>query len=118
VMRLKEWGDEINRRFGSALSSTSGEGKLLTLKMDGPTLVNHIIIQEDIEGGERIQKYKIEGRTNGKWEVVSEGESVGHKRIEKFETITVDRIRLRVINAKRPALIKKLSVYFVKDIKK
>ena len=118
VIRLKEWGDEIHRRFGFALGSTSGDGKLVILKMERPTLVNHIIIQEDIEMGERIQKYQIEGRIRGKWKLLCEGESVGHKRIEKFESVSVDRIRLSVLNAKRSPLIRNLSAYFVKSIKK
>ena len=60
VQRLKEWGDEINRRFSSPLASTSGQKKSLTLKLDKAQPVNHCIIQENIRNGERLRQYKVE----------------------------------------------------------
>ena len=94
VQRLKEWGDEIKRRFSSPIGSTKGSGSKITLKLKKPSLVNHIIIQEDIQYGERVRAYHVEGKVNGRWQLLTKGESIGHKRIEKFNQVEVSELRL------------------------
>lgn len=113
VERLKEWGDEINRRFSSPLASTSGQKKSLTLKLDKTQAVNHCIIQENIANGERIRQYKVEAKVNGKWQTVCEGESVGHKRVEQFPAVETSALRLTVSQSVAQPDIRDFSVYNV-----
>ena len=115
VIRLKEWGDEINRRFSIPLGKTSGKGKKLTLKFKKAKTVNHVILQEDLRFGECVRSFKIEGLVNGKWEVLSKGSSIGNKRILKFEDRKISRLRLIVLNAVRKPQIKNLSAFYVKN---
>ena len=56
--RIKEWGDEIRRRFKRPVASTSGKGNVHTINLKGRQPINHVIIQENIKNGERIRKYK------------------------------------------------------------
>ena len=72
VQSLKEWGEEIDRRFASPLAQTSGKK------------------------GERIRTYRIETKVNGKWKMLCSGESVDHKRIERFAPAEVTSVRLTV----------------------
>ncbi|QTE24460.1 alpha-L-fucosidase [Polaribacter cellanae] len=118
VKRLKEWGDEIKRRFQNPIASTSAKGKKITLKLNKKTLINHIIIQEDITKGERVRTYIVEGLVNGKWKTLTKGESIGHKRIAQFKTVEVSKIKLKILKADREPQIKNLSVYNVITPKK
>ena len=113
VQRLKEWGHEIRKRFSKPIAITSGTGSRLQLKLPGPTLIDHVIIQEDIRQGERVRRYKVEGLVNGKWKLLVKGQSIGHKRIERFEPVTANRIRLIVTEFERTPAIKNLSAFFV-----
>ncbi|MCK0190916.1 alpha-L-fucosidase [Arenibacter sp. F20364] len=115
VQRLKEWGEEINRRFSNPLASTKGMGKVLELKLKESLPVNHVIIQEDIAMGERIRKYQIEGYSGGRWITLANGESIGNKRIEKFDTIKLSRLRIKIIDSDGLAQIKNMSAYFVAE---
>ena len=119
VQRLKEWGEEINRRFSNPLASTKGKGEVLELKLKESLPVNHVIIQEDIAMGERIRNYEIEGYSGGRWITLANGESIGNKRIEKFDTIKLSRLRIKIIDSDGLAQIKDFSAYFVaeKDFK-
>lgn len=119
VQRLKEWGEEINRRFSNPLASAIGKGNRLELRLKEPMEVNHIIIQEDIAMGERIRNYEIEGYSGGRWITLANGESIGNKRIEKFDTIKLSRLRIKIIDSDGLAQIKDFSAYFVaeKDFK-
>tara|TARA_Y100001980_G_C14556918_1_gene353759 strand:+ start:48118 stop:49506 length:1389 start_codon:yes stop_codon:yes gene_type:complete len=111
VQRLKEWGQEIKKQFGNPVSEVSGTGKEIKLKLDKPTLINHIILQEDIARGERVREYIIESQVDGKWKEIGRGESIGHKRIQKIEPSTVSRLRLRITEAIAEPIIKDFSVY-------
>ncbi len=113
VIRLKEWGDEIKRRFSTPIASTSGKGNKIVLKFKKPVMINHLIVQEDIRYGERIRSYEVEGLINGKWKLLAKGESIGHKRIEQFDDIEVSQLRLIIKDSEREPIIKNISAYFV-----
>ena len=111
VNRLKEMGDEIKRRFSTPLAQTSGTKKTQVLKLGKKQSVNYYMIQENIKKGERIRQYKIEAKINGKWKTICQGESVGHKRIEKLNSIETDMLRLTVLESIEQPDIINFSVY-------
>jgi alpha-L-fucosidase len=114
TQRLKEMGDEINRRFSSPIAKTLGKKKSLTLNLGKKQTVNYCIIQENIKNGERIRQYKIEAKVNGKWQPVCSGESVGHKRIEKFDPIEASALRLTIPESVALPDIINFSTYYIK----
>lgn len=113
VNRLKEWGQEITRRFGTPLAQTSGQTKRLSLKMKGKPTANYYILQEEIALGERIRAYRIEARTGGKWVTVAQGASVGHKRIEAFDPIEASEFRVVVEQCTDTPQIRNFAIYHV-----
>ena len=46
VKRLKEFGDEINRRFSHPIASTSGVGKKFILKLPKRQKVNQLVLMK------------------------------------------------------------------------
>ena len=76
--------------------------------------VNYCIIQENIKNGERIRQYKIEAKVNGKWQTVCSGESVGHKRIVKFDPIEASALRLTIPESVALPDIINFSTYYIK----
>jgi len=109
----KGLGDEIQRRFGSPVKTTSGKGSELIMDFGKSLLVNHAVIQEDLAFGQRIRKYSIEGLENGKWVLMSEGSSVGQKRIDPFEGKTITKMRLTVTGSAAEPVIKTFSAFFI-----
>lgn len=115
VQRLKEWGKEIHRRFGTPAAATAGSKKSLTLKLDARHPVGYCIIREDIAQGERIRQYKVEAKVKGKWQTVCTGQSVGHKRIEKFTPVPATALRLTVTQSVATPQITDFSAYAAKQ---
>ena len=113
VQRLKEWGAEIQRRFGTPLAQASGEGKKLELKLKDARPANYYILQEDIAQGERIRSYRVEACVGGKWRTVDEGTSVGHKRIGRFDPVEASAFRVVVDGSVATPVIRNFSVYSV-----
>ena len=112
VKRLKEWGEEIARRFGAPLAQTSGKAKKLALDLKGKQKANYYILQEDITLGERIRAYRVEARIGGKWVTVAKGTSVGHKRIERFDPVEATAFRVVVEQCTDTPQIRDFSVYY------
>ena len=113
VQRLREWGTEINRRFGKPIAKSSGEQEVIEIKLPELRKVNHLILQEDIAKGERVRSYKVEAWVKDTWEEVGRGECIGHKRIQVIETVETSRIRLKILTSKASPVIKNFSIYFV-----
>lgn len=109
----KQFGDEINRRFGKCIATTSGNGEMLEIKMDKSTKIDHVVIQEDIVFGERVHEYVVEGKTGEKWIELATGISIGYKRIERFDAVEVSAVRVRFTKFSYLPIIKNLAVYFV-----
>lgn len=112
--RYEEFGKEIRRRFAKPLTETSGQGDVVELNLPSPQEINHVAIMEDIQYGERIRAYEVEGLVGGdQWKKLCDGVSVGHKRIQTFDTQKVAKVRLRCTQSAAEPLIRKLSVYYV-----
>lgn len=106
---FEAFGNVIKQRERSKVGST--KGNIFTIRFSKPRNINQIEIQEDIAKGERIRAYKIEGLVNGNWQFICDGISIGHKRVQLFDTIKVSSVRLVITEASEVPLIKNFSVY-------
>ncbi|VTR31899.1 Alpha-L-fucosidase [Actinobacillus pleuropneumoniae] len=113
VERVIEFGDEIRRRFGQPVGQTSGEGTELLLKLEYIQPVNHVIIMEDIAHGERVREYVLEAYSQGEWKELVRGSAIGHKKIDRFDTVETDQLRVRILSSVEQPLIRNLAAYHV-----
>jgi len=117
VQRYKEFGDEITRRFGKSLGEAHGQGEIVELDLGQPQAINHVITMEDIREGQRVRAYRLEGFTAGNWQVlVSNGSSVGHKRIDVFPRTVVSQIRIVVTKSVGQPVICRLAAFNVEGV--
>jgi len=113
VQRAAEFGAEVKHRFARSIAETQDKGRLVEIRLDKPTTIDHVITMEEIRQGERVREYVIEGLQDGDWLQLTSGSAIGHKKIDKFEPIPVDAVRIRVIRSAAQPLIRKLAVYNV-----
>lgn len=111
VKRLKEWGDEIERRFSNPLAAASGKGNELKINLKGNQQINHIILQENIANGERIRKFILEGKTADGWQAIFEGSCIGHKFIHRFDATEVSAVRLTILQSKGEPEIQNFQLF-------
>jgi alpha-L-fucosidase len=117
VARYKSFGDEIAARFDRPLKRTEGSRETLEIGFSKPTEINHTILQENLSKGQRVIEYVIEGSADGgrTWKKLYGGSSVGHKKIDRFPMIAVDRVRVRFVKTKATPDIVNFAVYNVKS---
>ncbi|WP_261304434.1 alpha-L-fucosidase [Paenibacillus andongensis] len=111
VNRLLEFTDEIKRRFSDPIAATDGEGDSVVLSFEAETDVNHVILMEDIAHGERIRSYVIEAEQQGQWGELLKGSAIGHKKIDRFDSVRTKQLRLRVTASVDKALIRSFAGY-------
>ncbi len=83
----------------------------MELALAKPTVIDHVMIMEQITAGERVRQYAIEGMAGDRWTELARGQSIGHKRIERFSPTEVTKIRLRVTEAAAEPVIRRLAVF-------
>ncbi len=110
VRRLKEFGDEIDARFGHPLAITHGTGNTLELGFAGVTTIDHLELAEDIRQGERVRQFVVEGRAaDDRWIPVVRGTQIGARQLFPIPAVKVSRLRLRVEKSVGEPLIRQFA---------
>ncbi len=111
VRRLEEWGAAIKKTFSKSIASTSAKGDQIVLSIDNPQTISNIVIQEDIDKGQRVRAYSIQAYTKGQWKIIAQGESIGHKRIHQIQPIEVEQLKLVIDQKILLPIIEQFGVY-------
>jgi alpha-L-fucosidase len=123
--RLHEVDVERLRKFGAYIANTFNndkitDGGILWKARSGASneynlvpgeTINTVMLQEDIQKGQRVEEFKVEGFVNDEWVFLTEGTTIGYKRLLKFEEINPSKLRVTVSETRDIANIKKVGAY-------
>ncbi len=73
--------------------------------------VNRVVLQEYIALGQRVKSFTVEGLTESGWVNLSEGTTIGYKRILRFKDTTCSRVRVNILESRACPTISTLSIY-------
>lgn len=119
-LRAVEWHRLIQKQYADDLLKNCE----LTTIIDGVgreewiftfserTVLNQVILQEDIHLGQRVESFSLDRYINGKWlplEVVDETTTIGYKRIVRFRAESMEQLRIRFKKAKGPLCISRVA---------
>lgn len=108
----------------AAASATDGKEKTYWATDDGitsgwievdlgkPTRINVACVQEAISLGQRIEAYHIECLNDSGWRTVSSGTTIGHKKLDRFPSITTRRVRLVIDKARACPTVAQFGLYY------
>lgn len=141
VKRLKEFGDALRTIFARDLalnakaSATSNapahpadcatDGNIetfwmpaeddpqpvLTLTFDEKITFDHIVLQENISSGQRVEVFQVDAWINKTWQKIAEGTTIGYKRILHIPTTSSSRIRILINRSRSCTMIAACSLY-------
>jgi alpha-L-fucosidase len=122
VERLRQFGAYISNTFkndrltdGTILwKARSGASKEYNL-IPGET-INTVMLQEDIRKGQRVEQFKVEGFVNDEWVFLTEGTTIGYKRLLKFAETTPSKLRITVVETRDIAHISMVGAYFAPSL--
>ena len=82
------------------------------IKLEKEEEVTHVVIKEHIPMSQRIEKYVIEAKlADGTWFEVNRGTTVGYKRIAKFDPVSTDELRIRILDSRVCPVLSFIGVY-------
>ena len=112
VAMLKAWGDSIKKVFKTPVASLKPQQKDYTINIPSQKSFSKIVIQENIQEGERVRSFVIEVRINDQWKAIKEGSCIGHKYIGLLDTpIKATAVRLIIKEATSAPMIKTFALY-------
>lgn len=87
---------------------TSGD---VIINLGEETEVNRIVLQEYIKLGQRVQEFQVSALSDGNWEKLIDGTTIGYKIIRKFPTIKTSKIKVTISKTKACPIISNIELY-------
>ena len=83
----------------------------LEINLGGSVTFNISLIQEYIALGQRVEEYHIEAWDGQDWKQISEGTTIGHKKLDRFPDVTTSKVRLTIVKSQVSPLIRAFGLY-------
>lgn len=88
--------------------TTSGS---LEIDLGSAQKILYVQLDEYIQLGQRVKKFKVEAEVDGAWKEIANGTTVGYKRILAVDPITTSKIKITIEDAKACPVISTVSLY-------
>ncbi len=120
VKRLYELGKTLTQTFanpvGRAYCSKNEPVDELFINLPQKHRVNLLVLEENIQLGQFIRHYKVDAYIEDHWKTVAEGESIGRKRIQTFDPVRTDKLRLSLAGEEGKSFIKSFIIYRTRSV--
>ncbi|ERM94817.1 hypothetical protein AMTR_s00009p00016290 [Amborella trichopoda] len=87
------------------------DGWALYFDFGRPLSFNVLQLQEAIHVGQRVIKYHLDVQKDGEWETIVNGTTVGYKRLQRFQAVESQVLRLSIKKSRADPLISFLGIY-------
>jgi alpha-L-fucosidase len=123
VLRLLEFRAAINRLFhadlaaGRRLQRRAAWGdQAIEIDLGRPVSVGIAALEEAIAHGQGIARYRLEAESEGGGQLLSRGETIGYRKLDRFAPVTTRRVRLVVEESLTPPAISAIHLYGAPDV--
>jgi alpha-L-fucosidase len=83
----------------------------MELTMENPQSFNTIVLEEYTELGQRVKAFTVEVWDGSQYKPVTEGSTIGKKRILQFPLQTASKIRVTITGSKAAPVIGEIQLY-------
>ena len=122
VEHLKGLGEYVAKSFANNMVVNGGklwqaaEGASKVYKVKKGSVVNTLLLQEDIAKGQRVESFLVEGYVNGAWQYLTEGTTVGYKRLLRFSDCQPEKIKVTIIGSRNKVNISNVGLYYAEPL--
>ena len=88
----------------------------IELKLKKTCDFNILLLQENITKGQRIEHFTLEAWVDKKWKKITEGTTVGYKRILRFPGVKTNKVRLTIDQSRLEPAIAEVGLYYNAEI--
>jgi alpha-L-fucosidase len=83
----------------------------IVIDLGKETTVKYIVLQEHIALGQRVKQFDVEVWKNDGWTKVSEGTTIGYKRILNIDPTLTSRVQINIRSSRACPLITEIGLY-------
>ena len=115
--RFVEFGRKVQQMFSTPLDAAlRREGNTYSLSFETPTLVDHVVLAEELERGGHIRRFQvyIHPYSYGRPILVYQGMTVGHKHICRFPTALTKRVDIVITEEDGAHTLRSPRAYYTK----
>lgn len=120
--RIREFASYITKMYAKNYVGDStqiwhcNEGDSIELDVDSNATVNTLLLAEDITQGQHVESFKVEALINDKWCELTEGTTIGYKRLLRFLDCTPSRLRITITATRAMAHISNIGLYYAEPL--
>ena len=81
---------------------------------EGPVDVNTVVLSEVAGIGAPVKEYRVEGMVDSDYVLLSQGTTIGERKVDRFPTATVWKLRLTVLGSEGHPAIRKFGAYLAR----
>ncbi|MDC1106353.1 alpha-L-fucosidase [Prolixibacteraceae bacterium] len=82
-----------------------------TMNFEQPITFNRVLLQENIQLGQRVQKFSVAIWKDNQWKEVAKETTIGYKRILRVPNTTTNKVRISILKAKGAITISKAALF-------
>ena len=111
--RKREFGGEkaVDGNPNTYWATDTGRRATLEVDLEGPVDLNALIIEEAPGVGSPVQEYRVEGQIDSEWKLLSEGTTIGERKMDRFPQVTAWKVRLIILKTDTFPAIRKFGLY-------
>lgn len=83
----------------------------IILELKGMKSFDVLMLQENIKIGQRIEEFELDYWNGSQWKKITEGTTIGYKRLLRFEPVTTKKVRLKIISSRLNPTLSTLGLY-------
>ena len=114
VAALSAFGDRLGAIFDTDLAKrakVSHSSRGMTLTLTRPVQFDVVDLQEAIEHGQTIARYRVDAWDGGAWQTISRGTTIGHRKLDRVAVTRADRVRVVVEDAVGNPVMRRVGLY-------
>ncbi len=119
IQRLREFSGFIHQTFSLNLASDAesvterfieGESTMI-IELPEARSFNLVVLGENISEGQKVKSFRVEVMCENEWQLLTQGTTIGYKRILETDLTTASRIKLIIKNPKDNPMISTFGLY-------
>ena len=84
---------------------------IIDLVFTHPVRFDRTLTMEWLVEGQKVQKYAIQIMDGTKWKTIYAGTTIGHKKIDRFASVSTQRVRLNILSSSATPRIREFQLF-------
>ena len=84
---------------------------VISINFDSEQLFDVLMLKENIQIGQRIEKFILECFIDGKWIIIAEGTTVGYKRLIRFPAVKTKKVRVSILESRLNPTLMEIGLF-------